>query len=905
MPDSSLLDRALDLEKKVVDPLVRLTGAFAKGQMPFQVVGKMMKKSGSWLDVGPEPAGKYFRIPNLTWWTIASLFDDPSSKIGSALAGPILLTHRLSHVVATHESWGGLLDDYQAAYLDYVREALPPMGPHGIQWLAHIQTLAEVSWRKTAEEVERTWSGLDEEGLRSREWARHDAPLAHYPFLWLADAPTLYALSEVSREIDSDTLTAVLLGVWAGARRSPRLPADWDRAEKWINGDRKIRTQQDLAGARIWLLTSQSPLFDPVLGPKLEPLVRWAIARTRDWPGYSSPDPEIHAALAGQRSGADSEPDLVEDGNLVPAWVRDAVQQGQFRPSAPVAQVKRRAPTLDDIWTELDGLEGLTAFKSELRQIGAQATHRRALVDQGASPAPPDLNLVLLGNPGTGKTTGARLYGRLLKSLGMLPAGHVVEIGRADLVGAHLGETAQRVKAAFEAAKGGILFIDEAYALARDFKDAYGLEAIDTITHLTEQMRGQLAVIVAGYSGPMWKFLEANQGLRSRFRDPIGFPDISPEGLLTVIEKRAQAEGLRLGEGTREALRDRLAAIPRGEGFGNAREARKLLSVVRERLAVRYTADPEKTEPDLVVAEDVPSSEPGQVDEDRFRSALQALDQLVGIDSVKSAVASRANQARLAHMVKDQGFTPPLVHPGHMVFIGNPGTGKTTVAKYLGELFASIGLLTSGHVVTRNRESLVGQYVGQTAPKVRAAIGEALDGVLFIDEAYALVSRGSPNDFGAEALATLIEAMETHRDRLTVVLAGYKEEMSHLLTANPGLKGRISETIEFEDYSLEELRLIAHSVASSMRYFLTDEAAVLVAERVYETRKQPGYANGRDVRNLVEKAWANVANRIVAAGATMGPDWVAQIEAGDVPLVKAKSRVLMGFQVESSPEGHN
>lgn len=902
MPETSHLQNALRLEEELITPLVHLSGGFAKGHMPVALVNTLLRASGPTIDFGHEPAGKYFRIPDLTWWSIASLFGDPVSKMGSTLAGPVLMIHRLSYTASKNEEWRDLLHRYQQAYLEYLQEVLPPMGPGGLKWFGYIQRLSEVSWRDTAEEAERTRTGNDDD-LRHHYWADPDSRLSHQPFLWIADAPTLYALSQCSGRIDPDILATVLLGVWAGARRSPRLPADWERVETWVKGDRKIRSPQDLVAARIWLFTSQSPLYDPAQGPHLEPLVRWAVARTRDWPGFSSPDPEIHAALGDHINAADAQDSPFVEGQLVPTWVREAVQQGQFRKSAPVSQVKRRAPTLSDIWDELDGLEGLSAFKSELRQIGAQVTHRRALIEQGAVPAPPDLNLVLLGNPGTGKTTGARLYGRLLKSLGILPAGHVVETGRADLVGAHIGETARRVKSAFEAAKGGILFIDEAYSLARDSKDMYGIEAIDTITHLTEQMRGQVAVIVAGYTGPMWKFLEANQGLRSRFRDPIVFPDISPAGLLAVIEKRAQAEGLRLGEGTVEALENRLNAIPRGEGFGNAREARKLLSVVRERLAVRFTADPDHTEPDLILAEDVPSSGPGQVDEKRFRQALHALDQLVGIDSVKSAIASRANQARLAHMVKDQGFTPPLVHPGHLVFLGNPGTGKTTVAKYLGELFASIGLLTSGHVVTRNRESLVGQYVGQTAPKVRAAVGEALDGVLFIDEAYALVTGGSPNDFGAEALATLIEAMETHRDRLTVVLAGYKDEMANLLTANPGLKGRISDIIEFEDYSVDELRLIAHSVATSMRYSLSEDAAAVVAERVYESRKQPGYANGRDVRTLVEKAWSNVANRIVGAGSTMGPDWVAQIEAGDVPLVKAKTRVPIGFQIEPTQNG--
>lgn len=892
MSDKSMLTTLSQIEDKILE----VAGPLAAAQMRMAEVEAIVSSLASEVDPG-QPGGKYFRIPPHVWWSIAALFDDPTSKIMAALNAPLTLPHRV-HLDGPNAS---LVNQWQKEfrkhYLEYL-DSLAQQHAHLDEGLIdQIRTVVSTPWK------EALLSGGVAPGptVTDEELANWVSGNAGYPssrFLRVADCSTLRALYSVKNTLSLDDSVSLLMGLWAGARKSPRVPKDWEQGITWSQGNRLVQSADDLVSARVWLLTPSSPLRNEELLESVGPLVQWAFRQAESWPNFRSPDPDIHAALRDRTSGTEAAVSEQVNSESIPGWVKQAVQSGELRLSETHVKISRKAPTVEDVWKELDQLEGLATFKTELRQIAAQVAHRQALIDKGAVPDTPELNLVLLGNPGTGKTTGARIYGRLLKVLGLLPAGHLVEAGRSDLVGSHVGETAKRVHAAFGAAKGGILFIDEAYSLARNDKDVYGIEAIDTITQLTEQMRGEVAVVVAGYSGPMAKFFDANLGLKGRFRDPILFADISPEALLRIVESRATAEGLTLGEGTSKAIEEKLASLPRGEGFANAREARKLLAVMRERLALRFATDPENISPEILLPEDVPSVGPGVVDEKRFEAAQKALLSLVGIDEVKTTIVSRANQARLAHLVKEQGLTPPDVTPGHMVFLGNPGTGKTTVAQYLGELYASIGLLASGHLVSRNREGLVGEYVGQTAPKVRAAIEEALDGVLFIDEAYALVNPDSPKDFGAEALATLVEGMERYRHRLLVVLAGYEDEMTSLLELNPGLKGRVSETIHFPDYTAEELKEITRVMAAGMRYPIADDAVDLLASRIFETRKQPGFANARDVRTLLEKAWANVANRIVGGGAGQAGNWVAQIESSDVPHLAVKSHVPTGFQVE-------
>ena len=218
----------------------------------------------------------------------------------------------------------------------------------------------------------------------------------------------------------------------------------------------------------------------------------------------------------------------------------------------------------------------------------------------------------------------------------------------------------------------------------------------------------------------------------------------------------------------------------------------------------------------------------------------------------------------------------------HCVFTGNPGTGKTTVARIVSEIYKDLGILKKGHLVETDRSGLVAEYVGQTAVKTNKIIDSALDGILFIDEAYSLVGGGN-SDYGKEAIATLLKRMEDDRDRLIVILAGYTDDMEHFISTNPGLQSRFNRYIEFPDYSAEELFLIFGASAEKYEYKLTEGAKVSLKEAIEEAiaGKDKNFGNGRFVRNLFEKVVENQANRI-SSTADITADSLATIEEEDI-----------------------
>ena len=247
-----------------------------------------------------------------------------------------------------------------------------------------------------------------------------------------------------------------------------------------------------------------------------------------------------------------------------------------------------------------------------------------------------------------------------------------------------------------------------------------------------------------------------------------------------------------------------------------------------------------------------------------FDTLMAELDSLVGLESVKKDVKSTMNLIKVRKLRQQNDLpTPPMSM--HMVFMGNPGTGKTTVARLVGGLYAAIGALEKGQLIEVDRSGLVAGYVGQTAIRTQEVISSALGGVLFIDEAYSL-SSGGENDFGREAIETLLKAMEDHRDNLVVICAGYSEPMQGFLDSNPGLESRFNKYIYFEDYNGEQLNAIFHGLCSKNGYELDEEAEAYSKEffdAMYNDRDE-NFGNGRDVRNQFEDMIVRQANRVAA-----------------------------------------
>ncbi|MEU9166546.1 right-handed parallel beta-helix repeat-containing protein [Streptomyces sp. NPDC048420] len=317
-----------------------------------------------------------------------------------------------------------------------------------------------------------------------------------------------------------------------------------------------------------------------------------------------------------------------ESGGLTPPAARETAVQTESRspgllgaipgqriteqePLVAPAEPEKPSRTSKDVLGELDALVGLDSVKREVRALTDMIEVGRRRQQAGLKAASVKRHLVFTGSPGTGKTTVARLYGEILASLGVLEKGHLVEVSRVDLVGEHIGSTAIRTQEAFDKARGGVLFIDEAYALSpEDSGRDFGKEAIDTLVKLMEDHRDAVVVIVAGYTAEMERFLSVNPGVASRFSRTITFSDYDPEELLSIVEQQAEEHEYRLAPGAPEALLQYFTVLPKGPAFGNGRTARQTFEAMVEKHASRVAQvdDPTKDDLTLLYAEDLPGS---------------------------------------------------------------------------------------------------------------------------------------------------------------------------------------------------------------------------------------------------------------------------------------------------------
>lgn len=536
--------------------------------------------------------------------------------------------------------------------------------------------------------------------------------------------------------------------------------------------------------------------------------------------------------------------------------------------------------TYEEVMSRFNNLIGLQNIKSKVADHAEYIRFLKLRKKKGFQEKE-DINIhsVFLGNPGTGKTTVAKMMGQIYKNMGLLTRGHVHEVDRVDLVGEYIGQTAPKVKAAIDKAKGGVLFIDEAYALARsndDTKD-FGREVIEILVKEMSNGSGDMSIIVAGYPKEMKHFIDSNPGLRSRFKHYFEFKDYMPQELIKIADLAVDQKELLLTSEARNLLEEIITEEyrKRDKSFGNGRYVFDLVEKAKINLGLRIMnrKSPSKlsaknlstvTTKDIIKLRnqeqkrlpDIP------IDEKLLQIALDELNSLIGISRIKEQILDLVNIVRFH---KSSGKTVISGYSLHTVFVGNPGTGKTTVARILTKIYKSLGILERGHMVETDRQGLVAGFVGQTAIKTAERLDEAMGGVLFIDEAYALSNfNGIQGDYGNEAIQTMLKRMEDHRGEFFIFVAGYPGNMEKFLKANPGLKSRFDKTLLFDDYSEEQLHEIALKMIKDEGLAINKKASLILEDLMAElyTTRDKYFGNARTVRKLVLEVIKNQSLRL-------------------------------------------
>ena len=516
--------------------------------------------------------------------------------------------------------------------------------------------------------------------------------------------------------------------------------------------------------------------------------------------------------------------------------------------------------SVEEVLAELDSLVGLEEVKSEVRKIVNLAKVNEARRAQGLKVPPMTYHMVFTGNPGTGKTTVARIVARAFRALGIAKTGQLVETDRSGLVGRYEGETAVKTNAKIDEAIGGILFVDEAYQLVNGENDDYGKEAIATLLKRMEDDRDRLIVIAAGYTDEMRDFLDANSGLRSRFPRMIEFADYTAPELAAIFRSMAKKNEFALAPDLDAGLDAAIAKLTakRDRTFGNARFVRQLFEDATARQATRL-AESGELDAEALKTLALADLSAGERKEDirapKIEDVLAELDSLVGLQPVKDEVRRLVATVRANKLRAEKGLENNVTMSYNFVFTGNPGTGKTTVARILGKAFRALGVLERANFVETDRSGLVAKYEGQTAAKTNKLIDSAAGGILFIDEAYQL-NQGENDQYGAEAVATLLKRMEDARGSMVVIIAGYKEEMKRFMAINSGLESRFNRTVEFPDYSAKELAEVYRSMAKKAKYRLSDDTErwLLPYISMLTEKRDKNFGNARWARNLFEKS---------------------------------------------------
>ncbi len=557
----------------------------------------------------------------------------------------------------------------------------------------------------------------------------------------------------------------------------------------------------------------------------------------------------------------------------------------------------------------LDELIGLKRVKEKIAALGEVNRFGAMRQSAGLSYKKASLHACFIGGSGTGKTTVANLIGQIYKEMGLLSSGHVVYEERSTLIGRYYDSELRETERALRNAKGGVLFIDEAYGLhVEDDPRDPGHKVIEALlTALSDEENRDWMLVLAGYPDDMEKLMNSNQGLKSRVNDVFYFDDMSCDELVEVADLYCRKNDYLMTPEAHRALESVIARdyASRSRNFGNARYVNNLLEkqiipAMASRLCSMNVPSLTKKQIMTIEKEDVPAIRKG-----RNSKKMSKLEKMVGLDELKQNITSHLNFIRMVNNRMSMGLhtsMPPL----HMIFTGNPGTGKSTVADFMGEIYASMGILSHGEVIKVEKRDLVGQHVGETEEKMNQLLDRAKGNVLFIDEAYQLWSNEDSNDYGKIVLESLLAVLANDQLDMIVILAGYTKEMEKLIEMNSGIKSRFPYTFNFEDYSAEELMEIAELTIKNENFILSASARKRLAAliKLEVDKKEASFGNARFVKHLIStKILPAMAGRLARMKTAPTEKQLMTISAADIPIsADDAERVSLGSFDEAAIE---
>ena len=545
--------------------------------------------------------------------------------------------------------------------------------------------------------------------------------------------------------------------------------------------------------------------------------------------------------------------------------------------SIDVADIPYEAPKAvdyKDCLSKLNGMVGLAAVKKEISNLAAFLNLQ---IRRGETNTFQGKHYVFTGNPGTGKTTVARIMADVFRTLGILSRGQLVEADRSKLVAGFSGQTAIKTNQLIDSAMGGVLFIDEAYTLKSSDQDSFGAEAIDTLLKRLEDDRGKFICIVAGYTDQMHDFIDTNPGLKSRFTQTIHFEDYTPDELTQIFINLAKGKNFTVDEDTQGAIHRQFEQLylRRDKNFGNAREARRIFDQAVEKQSQRLIEqmnNPDFKESDMyaITSADLPMAQSEQARP--LDEVLNELDDFIGMRSVKNMIRRLAVQSMFMKQRAAAGAGKVQQMSMNFILTGNPGTGKTSIARKMGEVLQAMEILPTSRVIEASRATLVGKYMGETPKIVNNMCDKAMGGILFIDEAYTLSSEN--DQYGKEAIDTLMKRMEDDRGKFVVIAAGYKDEMEDFLAVNPGLASRFTHKMHIDDYNEDELLAIFKKMAAKDNYKLSPEAEFKLMDLICRkvVTKSSSFGNAREMRNMLDATIQQLSVRVSG----MSPSEVSQ-----------------------------